>query len=161
MQRETTRGEIATALNDFPGVGRRFERLAEGIYTDYAHHPEEIAATIAVARDEAERRGLTGVAVVYEPHQNSRQHEVREGYREAFAGADKIFWLPTYLTREDPKLAILTPEELFEGLDQAEAVEMNEELWGKIEKERAKGNLVVLMTAGPADAWLREKLSAK
>ena len=161
MQRETTRGEIATALNDFPGVGRRFERLAEGIYTDYAHHPEEIAATIAVARDEAERRGLTGVAVVYEPHQNSRQHEVREGYREAFAGADKIFWLPTYLTREDPKLAVLTPEELFEGLDQAEAVEMNEELWGKIEKERVKGNLVVLMTAGPADAWLREKLGAK
>ncbi|MBQ6149902.1 hypothetical protein IJI86_02935, partial [Candidatus Saccharibacteria bacterium] len=44
--------EIVKVLNEFPGVGRRFEKLADGIYTDYAHHPEEIKATMDVALDQ-------------------------------------------------------------------------------------------------------------
>ena len=149
---------IVEILNDFPGVGRRFERLAEGIYTDYGHHPEEISATIDVAVDEAKMRGYKGVAVVYQPHQNVRQHEVRDGYKEAFLKADKVLWLPTYLVREDPNLPILTPEELIVGINGAEVVELNDELFSKMMKLRDEGYLVMLMTAGPADEWLRKKI---
>ena len=161
MAPEAGLSKIVAVMNEFPGVGRRFERLAEGVYTDYAHHPEEIAATIDVARDEAKMRGLKRVVVVYQPHQNTRQHEVRDGYRDAFIHADKVYWLPTYLTREDPKLEILKPEDLISGLanrEVAEAVKLDNELFDKVVRHRDDGDLVVLMTAGPADGWLREKI---
>ena len=151
--------EIVGTLNEFPGVGRRFEKIADGVYTDYAHHPEEIAATVEIAKEEAELKGLKGVVVVYQPHQNIRQHEVKDDYKESFVGADKLFWLPTYLVREDPNLAVITPEEFVAGLSNkevAEAAEMNDDLakklWGYVDE----GYLVILMTAGPADEWFRK-----
>ena len=149
--------QIIEILNEFPGVGRRFERLENGFYTDYGHHPEEISATIDVALDEARLRGNKGVVVVYQPHQNVRQHEVRDGYKEAFKKADKVLWLPTYLVREDPNLKILTPEELIEGIENAEVVELNSELYEKMLALKREGYLVMLMTAGPADEWLRNQ----
>ncbi|MBP5648216.1 hypothetical protein J6X04_02940 [Candidatus Saccharibacteria bacterium] len=155
-----TSSEIREILNDFPGVGRRFERLADGVYTDYAHHPEEIEATIDVAQDEAKLRNKKGVVVVYQPHQNTRQHEVRDGYKQAFMGVDKIFWLPTYLTRENPELAVIQPEEFIEDLqnkEKAEVSELNDELAKRLREYLADGYLVVLMTAGPADGWFREQ----
>ncbi len=152
--------EVAEILNEFPGVGRRFERLVDGIYTDYAHHPEEIKATIDVAQDECAMRGKKGVVVVYQPHQNTRQHEVRAGYKDAFFGAEKVYWLPTYLTRENPELKVLVPEELYDGISNAETAVAGDELFAEIMKWRDAGYLVVLMTAGPADGWLRNCLLA-
>lgn len=150
--------EIVEILNEFPGVGRRFERIADGVYTDYAHHPEEIAATVEAARDEARILGRKGVVVVYQPHQNTRQHEVFEGYKQAFLGADKVFWLPTYLTRENPDLKVLKPEDFIGTLsnkDIAETAELSKELEGKLKQYLEKDYLVVLMTAGSADEWFR------
>lgn len=150
---------LVEILDDFPGVGRRFERIADGVYSDYGHHPEEIAATVEVAREEADRTGKNGVVVVYEPHQNTRQHEVFEGYKEAFVGTDKIFWLPTYLTREDTSLRVLTPDDFIKSLtnsDAGEAAEIGEKLADTLRKLRDDGKLILLMTAGPADRWLRE-----
>ena len=152
--------KVVEVLNRFPGVGRRFEKLTDGVYTDYAHHPEEITATVEVAKEEAEMTGKKGVVVVYQPHQNTRQHEVRGEYRDAFSGVEKIYWLPTYLTRENPDLAVLTPEELIKGLSNsevAEAVELGDELAEKLRKDVEDDYLVILMTAGPADGWLRDR----
>lgn len=149
---------ILEALNAFPGVFRRFERVTEGVYSDYAHHPEEVEATIEMAREEAELGGFTGVVVVYEPHQNTRQHQIHHGYKTAFSEADKVFWLPTYLTREDQSLKILTPGDFvaeLTGVD-AEVAEADAELAEKLKKLREQGYLIVLMTAGPADGWLRK-----
>jgi UDP-N-acetylmuramate--alanine ligase len=156
------RAHLVNILNDFPGVGRRFEKIADGVYTDYAHHPEEISATMNVAKDEVSLCGKKGIVVVYQPHQNTRQHEVRSGYKDAFIGADKIYWLPTYLTREDPDLPVLTPEDLAGGLenkDVVEVAELGDDLVEKLQKHLNNGYLVVLMTAGPADGWIREKFS--
>lgn len=150
--------EVIKILNEFPGVGRRFEKIAEGVYTDYAHHPEEIAATVETAKEEAELKGLRGVVVIYQPHQNIRQHEVRDGYKDAFVGIDRLFWLPTYLVREDPKLEILEPGDFIEGLSNKEiarVAELGDELAEKIQEYKNQGYLVLLMTAGPADEWLR------
>ncbi len=147
-------------INDFPGVGRRFERLADGVYSDYAHHPEEIAATIEVAKEEAKILKKKGVVAVYEPHQNIRQHEVFDGYRSAFSGVSKLFWMPTYLVREDPKLAVLKPEDFIEILKNknvAEAAEFNDLFFSKLKALREEGNLILLMTAGPGDSWFRDK----
>ena len=147
-------------LNEFPGVGRRFEKLRDGLYTDYAHHPEEIKATMEIAKEQAELDGKKGVVVVYQPHQNTRQHAVKDNYREAFVGADRIFWLPTYLTREDPNLPVLTPVDLAKNLvneDVVEVAELSQGLEIRIRDYLEKGYLVVLMTAGPADDWLRKK----
>ena len=151
--------EIVKVLNEFPGVGRRFEQIHDGLYSDYAHHPEEIAATMEIAREECELTGKKGVVVIYQPHQNTRQHEIRDEYYNAFEGASKIYWLPTFLTREDPKLPVLEPEELVEGLKNREVVKLetlSPELKEAIQRDLANGFLVVLMTAGPADKWLRE-----
>ncbi len=153
------REEIIDALDKFPGVGRRFERIADGAYSDYAHHPEEVKATIEMACEQAEIDNRKGVVVIYEPHQNTRQYEVRNEYREAFVGADKIFWLPTYLTRENPDLPVLKPEELTSGLvneDIVEIAEPSRSLERRIKNYINDGFLVLLMTAGPADGWFRK-----
>lgn len=157
------RKKIVAAINSFPGVGRRFEQVSEGYYSDYAHHPEEVAATIEIAREEAERRDLRGVVAIYEPHQNIRQSELAADYANAFSGADKIYWLPTYLTREDPKRKILTPADFIAKLankKDAEAAVLDEKLSSELKKWHDKGYLVLLMSAGPADAWLRKLVYA-
>lgn len=160
MAPEIKREEIVEILSKFPGVGRRFEKISDGVYTDYAHHPEEIVATMGIVKDEKRLHDKKGIVVVYQPHQNTRQHEVRNGYFDAFLGVDKVYWLPTYLTRENPDLAVLSPEELISGLvnkNVAEAAELGDELAEKLREYVADGYLVILMTAGPADGWLREK----
>ena len=146
-------------LNEFPGVGRRFEKISEGVYTDYAHHPEEIAATVKIAKDEAQILDKKGIVVVYQPHQNIRQHEVFEGYKDVFLGVDKVFWLPTYLTRENTELRVIEPEEFIQSLSNsevAEVAELDEKLEKKLRKYLEEGYLVVLMTAGSADGWFRK-----
>ncbi len=162
LGKEIEEEELIKIVNEFPGVGRRFEKLAEGVYSDYAHHPEEIEATIQVAKEEAERLGRRGIVAVYEPHQNIRQHEVFGGYARAFLGVDKLFWAPTYLVREDPKLKIITPEEFIKSLENeevGEAAEFNDELYEKLKKYLDENYLVLLMTAGPGDSWFREKFA--
>ena len=159
--REENPEEIRRIISEFPGVGRRFERIADGVYTDYAHHPEEIEATMDVAIDEAKLRGKKGVVVVYQPHQNIRQHEVFDGYRKVFVGAEKVYWLPTYLTREDPNLRIIKPEEFIRSLvnsEIAEKAELDDELKTRLEQFLKDGLLVVLMSAGPADDWFKKHL---
>lgn len=151
--------EIVRILNDFPGVGRRFERVSSGVYSDYGHHPEEITATVRMALEEASRSDSRGVVAVYEPHQNVRQHQVREGYARAFEGVSRLYWLPTYLVREDPALPVIAPDEFIADLDNAavaESAEMGPELASTLRDWRDQGYLILLLTAGPADAWLRE-----
>ena len=152
--------EIIKIINQFPGVGRRFERIASGVYSDYGHHPEEIEATVEVAREEAERTGRKGVVVVYEPHQNTRQHEVIDGYRKVFEGASHIFWLPTYLTRENPDLKVLSPIDFIAKLSNsadAEPAEVGRELKQKLLSYLKDNYLLLFMSAGPLDKWVREE----
>lgn len=146
----------ADGLNKFPGTARRFEVLAHNIYTDYGHTPTEIAATLQMARELSDH-----VVLVYEPHQNIRQHEIREQYTDKiFKDADEVYWLPTYQSREDPILATLTPEQLTKNLDQTKIHEakLDDELWNSIQKAREAGNLVLCMGAGSIDAWTRSQL---
>lgn len=148
--------KIIEAINEFPGTARRMEKLADNLYSDYGHHPAEIAATLQLARELSDH-----VVLVYQPHQNVRQHEIRDQYTDCMELAERIYWLPTYLSRENPKLEILTPEALTTRLTNTSAVhitDLNDELWNDIEAARSKGKLVLAMGAGSIDAWLRSHL---
>jgi len=145
-------------LEHFPGTNRRFEKLADNLYTDYGHTPAEITATLQMARELSDH-----VVLVYQPHQNTRQHQVKNDYKDAFLAAEKIYWLPTYLSREDPSLAVLTPEELSAELSNHQTVtvaHLDSKLWQELSALRQEGNLVLLMGAGDIDAWARERLKS-
>lgn len=149
--------EAKKAIESFPGTDRRFEKLAENLYSDYGHHPIEIAATLQLAKELSEH-----IVLVYQPHQNVRQHEMRNSYTNCFEDAEEIYWLPTYLSREDPNLPILTPQDLAQNVTNKSAVhfaELDDTLWQKIETARAAGKLVLCMGAGTIDTWARQRLT--
>jgi UDP-N-acetylmuramate--alanine ligase len=92
----------AEAIGTFSGAGRRFERLgrtATGalVVDDYAHHPTEVAATIAAARTLA---GVDRVVAVFQPHLYSRTRELADEFGRALATADAAYVLDVYPARE-------------------------------------------------------------
>ena len=146
------------ALESFPGSDRRFEKLQENLYTDYGHHPKEIAATLQLAKEISPR-----VVLVYQPHQNIRQHEIKPSYTNAiFEDADEVYWAPTYLTREKPGQPVLSPAELTQNITTTPVhhTELTDALWTTIQEHRANGSLVRLMGAGTIDSWARGHLDA-
>ncbi len=96
--------QAAAALADFAGAGRRFELLgttATGatVYDDYAHHPTEVAATLAAARTLAPKR----VVAVFQPHLYSRTRALARDFGRALAEADLVVVLDVYKARERPQ----------------------------------------------------------
>ncbi len=95
-----SREEIEKAL---PAVvaelpDRRFERVADGVYIDYAHHPTEMACAIAMARAECKGR----LKVLFQPHRYSRTKALLKYFPAAFRGADEVVLCPTYAAFEKP-----------------------------------------------------------
>ncbi len=91
----------AVAMADFRGARRRFELLGSTekeipIYDDYAHHPTEVAATIAAARTLAPAR----LVAVFQPHLYSRTRALAREFGRALAGADIAVVLAVYPARE-------------------------------------------------------------
>jgi len=94
----------ASALADFPGAARRFEPLgatATGatLYDDYAHHPTEVAATLAAARTLRAPR----LHAVFQPHLYSRTAALALEFGAALAAADRVVVLDVYPARERPE----------------------------------------------------------
>lgn len=157
MNISTNKSAIYQAINSFPGSGRRFEKLADNLYSDYGHHPIEIRATLQMARELSDR-----VVLVYQPHQNVRQHEIIDQYTsDIFRDANEIYWLPTYLTRENPDLPILTPQQLTKniGPEKLHFANLDDNLWQNITTAQKSGKLVLCMGAGTIDGWIREQLA--
>jgi len=93
--------DAARGLAAFAGAARRFERLgrtAAGaeVYDDYAHHPTEVAATLAAARTLEPSR----LSVVFQPHLYSRTRALAREFGIALAAADAVFVLDVYPARE-------------------------------------------------------------
>lgn len=141
----------------FPGTDRRFEKLADNLYSDYGHHPVEIAATLQLAKEKSDY-----VVLIYQPHQNIRQHEIKDQYTNQFELADEIYWLPTYLSREDPNLPILTPQDLIKNITNKSKIQIadfDDKLWSAVQSARNENKLVLGMGAGAIDGWMRQQLS--
>lgn len=149
--------KVREALACYPGAQRRFEKLGDNLYSDYAHHPNEIAATIQMALEHNPH-----IAVVYQPHQNVRQHSIRHLYTTCMDNASAIYWLPTYLSREDEALPLLSREDLAKDITNKDALyfaNMDDALWGVIQMHRTQGHLVLCLGAGDIDRWVRSHLS--
>jgi len=97
------------ALNTFTGTWRRFQYKGETekgtlIYEDYAHHPTEVKATLAGAREMyPEKR----IVVVFQPHLFSRTKLLLNDFADAFSDADEIILAPIFPAREvfDPTIS--------------------------------------------------------
>lgn len=92
---------LVTALGSFRGAGRRFQQLglsAAGalVIDDYAHHPTEVAATIAAARSLDAPR----VVACFQPHLFSRTRELGRRFGDALAAADLVVVCGVYPARE-------------------------------------------------------------
>jgi UDP-N-acetylmuramate--alanine ligase len=108
-----TRDEVAPVLAEFTGAGRRMEQRGHAggvaIYDDYAHHPAEVAATLAAARD----RGR--VLVLFQPHLYSRTRHLARELAEALSAADVVAVTDVYPAREQP-LADVTGKLIVDAL---------------------------------------------
>jgi UDP-N-acetylmuramate--alanine ligase len=95
--------EAAPALAAYTGAARRFEKIGERggalLYHDYAHHPTEVAATLAAARQKNPARLLC----VFQPHTYTRTRMLFDAFTRCFDDADEVVLLPIYAAREpDP-----------------------------------------------------------
>ena len=156
--------ELVKIASDFPGLQRRMEQIVSNLYSDYAHTPEKIRGCMSVATEMASDK-KQNVVVVYEPLTNRRQHYMADDYGDCFAGASKVYWIPSYLAREDPKQRIIPPSELITHLSDpsiAVAMERDGELKKTIQEHLDKGDMVVGMAGGGGDSldeWLRKEFS--
>jgi len=147
-------------LNEFKGLHRRMEEITSNLYTDYAHTPEKIKAAINVAKEMVEE-SKQRLVVVYEPLTNRRQTYIKHKYADVFMGVDQLYWIPSYLARENPLDKILTPKELIEYMENkniASPLKISE-LRQIIDMHLQKGDFILCMSGGGAnslDEWLRE-----
>jgi UDP-N-acetylmuramate--alanine ligase len=93
---------IRAALDQFRGVDRRFQlrgRVAGvSVIDDYGHHPTEIKATLAAAR----QCGFSKIHVVFQPHRYTRTRDLMDEFTNAFKDADSLFVLDIYAASEKP-----------------------------------------------------------
>jgi UDP-N-acetylmuramate--alanine ligase len=93
--------DAIAGLAEFHGAGRRFQAIGESargalLYDDYAHHPTEVAATLAAARTLVPRR----LVAVFQPHLYSRTASLAREFGRALAAADAVVVLDVYPARE-------------------------------------------------------------
>ncbi|MBC7225911.1 MAG: UDP-N-acetylmuramate--L-alanine ligase [Thermoflexales bacterium] len=151
------------ALSGFRGVGRRFEVKgeAEGVVVvdDYAHHPTEIRATLAAARQRFPGRP---VWAVWQPHTYSRTKALLEEFAEAFDQADHVVVLPIYAARESDTLGVSSADVVARMRHpDARVVGSREEAVALLGTEVRPGDVVLTLGAGDGDKvgeWLLEAL---
>ncbi len=108
--------QIAEGLSHFRGVDRRFQLrgAARGVTVvdDYGHHPTEIRATLAAARE----CGYKKIHVVFQPHRYTRTKDLMDEFSGAFRDADTVIVLPIYAASEEP-IPGVTAEKLAERIE--------------------------------------------
>ncbi|WP_340115405.1 UDP-N-acetylmuramate--L-alanine ligase [Pelagibius sp. 7325] len=148
---------IRKALAGFGGVKRRFTRTGEAggitVIDDYGHHPVEIAAVLAAARQACSGR----VIAVVQPHRYTRLHDLFEQFCTCFNDADTVLVADVYAAGEQP-IEGADRDHLVDGLRarghrQALALPAAEDLAGMILDLAAPGDLVVCLGAGNITAW--------
>ena len=115
-QLEVPAEKIAEGLSHFRGVDRRFQLRGEArgvsVVDDYGHHPTEIRATLAAARECGHKR----IHVVFQPHRYTRTKDLMEEFTSAFKDADTLIVLPIYAASEEP-IPGITAERLVERIE--------------------------------------------
>lgn len=153
---------IRTGFAKFGGVKRRFTKVGEvalenggraTIIDDYGHHPVEIKAVLAAAREGVENR----VIAVVQPHRFTRLGNLMEEFQQAFNDADMVLVTPVYAAGEQP-IEGVSADALVEGLKRrghrsamtvADAAALAETLAGVVQP----GDMIVCLGAGDITKW--------
>jgi UDP-N-acetylmuramate--alanine ligase len=154
-------GKIAEGLANFRGVDRRFHKRGESrgvaVVDDYGHHPTEIRATLAAARECCRGR----IHVVFQPHRYSRTADLLDEFSGAFDGADTVIVLPIYAASEEP-IPGVTAERLAERI-QGPRVEFAPEFAIAVSVVVANardGDLILTLGAGSVSQLAQQILAA-
>ena len=149
---------IVTALANFGGVGRRFDKKGESngvtIIDDYGHHPVEIRAALQAGRMLCRENKL--VAIV-QPHRYSRLADLFADFCACFNEADEVLVAEVYAAGEAP-IAGADRDSLVNGLRDhghkgASALGTPDDLAKEIAVRRSPGDLVMCLGAGDITSW--------
>ncbi|MBQ2734444.1 MAG: UDP-N-acetylmuramate--L-alanine ligase [Clostridia bacterium] len=141
--------EIMRSLSTFTGARRRMERkgsLPEGavVYDDYGHHPDEIRATLAGAKE----MGFERILCAYQPHTYSRTAGLLSEFAQSFGDADRVFFVDVYAAREQNVYGV-TSQTLAERVgEKALYCGSFNATAEAILREARDGDLVIVMGAG-------------
>src|SRR5690606_27703869 len=144
---------LAAGLAPFTGAPRRFDvaGTAGGVIVvdDYAHHPREVAATIAAARGiVASQTGPGRVLVVFQPHLFSRTRDFAVDFAAALSAADHAWVLPVYAAREDPDPSVTARTVTDLAAESVLAVDGPEQLAEQVAAAAHPGDLLLMLGAG-------------
>jgi len=149
--------DIIRGFGKFDGVKRRFTKVGEAdgavIIDDYAHHPTEIRAVLAAAREGAVGR----VIAVVQPHRYTRLQALMEDFQNAFNDADVVLVTPVYAAGEEP-IEGVDAAALVEGLRahghrMVRAVTDVDDLCRALRDLAAEGDMIICMGAGDITKW--------
>ncbi|HEX5322872.1 MAG TPA: UDP-N-acetylmuramate--L-alanine ligase [Capsulimonadaceae bacterium] len=150
--------EIAKGLAKFSGTGRRFEKVGETakdvlVIDDYAHHPTELRATLAAAREAYPDRRLIAV---FQPHLPSRTRDFMPDFARSFGDADLVVLTDIYLAREKALEGVsgaLLAEKVAEarGEERVRFVEDKADLPAALAEIAQPGDVVLTLGAGDID----------
>jgi UDP-N-acetylmuramate--alanine ligase len=152
---------IAEGLNHFRGVDRRFQLRGKArgvtVVDDYGHHPTEISATLAAARE----CGYKKIHVVFQPHRYSRTLDLLDRFRNAFLDADSVIILPIYAASEEPIPGVTA--ELLAARIEGPAVQFAPDFAAAVAAvaaEAKEGDLVLTLGAGNVSQLAPQILAA-
>jgi len=166
-QLEVPAEKIAEGLNRFRGVDRRFQHRGQArgvtVVDDYGHHPTEIRATLAAARECGYRR----IHVVFQPHRFTRTLDLMDEFSGAFHDADTLAILPIYAASEEP-IPGVTAERLAERIQdssraQGPAVQFAPDFAAAVAAAVAQareGDLILTLGAGSVSQLAPQILAA-
>ena len=116
---------LADGLRTFAGAGRRMELIADTaavtIYDDYGHHPTEVRAALAAARQKVgpDRR----LWAVFEPHMYSRTALLMDAFSTAFTDANEVVIADIFASRDTPEaLASTSADALADAIERASGI---------------------------------------
>jgi UDP-N-acetylmuramate--alanine ligase len=138
---------VERGLAAFTGTGRRMEFIGSAgganIYDDYAHHPSEVAATLAAAR----QMGFRRVLCIFQPHTYTRVRAFFDGFVSALSGFDKVYLTDIYAARENNP-GDISSEMLAERITGAVCEGDFGKLAEAVLNDVRQGDLVITMGAG-------------
>jgi UDP-N-acetylmuramate: L-alanyl-gamma-D-glutamyl-meso-diaminopimelate ligase len=156
------------ACADFRGPARRFQILGEiagvAVVDDYAHHPTEVSAAIAAARQRYPRRRLIAI---HTPHTYSRVSRLLEDYRRSFADADIVLIGPIEEARERGMPKTVSSQDVAERAGPVDAVHVvasSDEAVDLVMRITRPGDVLLVLSLGGFDTLaprLRDALEAQ
>jgi len=153
---------VQSGFASFGGVKRRFTRVGEVavagggeaiVIDDYGHHPVEIRAVLAAAREGAQGR----VVAVVQPHRFTRLRDLMDDFQQSFNDADVVYVAPVYTAGEQP-IEGVDADELVAGLKRrghraAQTISDSDALAKALAADLQADDMIVCLGAGDITKW--------